>query len=110
MPINIEHEEVRTADVEFGGETAAVLFYPRRVTKAYYDELDNGDGDAIDRLIASLVVLIKDWEVIGADGQPLPVTVETLRRLPIDFLSAVSAAIREARVPNPKSRTPSTSG
>ena len=49
--------------------------------------------------VASLIV---NWDVLGDDGQPLPVTPALLEQLPLSFINAVVSAMLMDGLPNPR--------
>ena len=99
MGINIAkaQEETRTVTVEYGGESADVVFYPRRLTPSLLRSVKGGED--VDSVITVLARFVASWDVLGADGQPLPPTAEVMSEFPLDFLSAVLEATMQKTVP-----------
>lgn len=47
--------------------------------------------------------MVADWDVLGEDGKPIPVTPSVIRDLPLDFVYEMFGAIMRANSPNAKS-------
>jgi hypothetical protein len=87
----------RSCVVTFDGETAEVHYRPSAYTPRLEGDfarvLQNGTpGNAIASLLAGVLL---SWDVLGADGQALDVTVETMVEMPTRFLSTVMEQITE---------------
>lgn len=99
MPIRLSDlkKDQRTCTVEFGEESAEVVYRP----SAYTAELETGIQEATERnmpgkLLATILeAMISHWAVIGEDGQELAPTAENLSKLPIEFLAEVVRVITE---------------
>lgn len=52
--------------------------------------------------LSTLAGLLVAWDVLDDDGQPLPVTVEWLEKMPTSFINAVSTAMLMDGLPNPR--------
>jgi|SRR5215217_1744605 len=94
MPFSIKKvkEETRAATFEVGGQTGSITFYPKRFTKSLLNTA-TAAGDNIDQLIAILVPLIADWDVVDDDGKPYPITSEALSEFPLEVLKVIQQAI-----------------
>lgn len=68
-------------------------------------EQQNGEA-----LVAFLTPLLLSWDLLGEDGQPLPVTAEILQTLPLAFLARLVEAIGADIAPNPTSVAASAGG
>lgn len=109
MPISLAKVRDRTvkaslvleSEALFGDEkpTLVVEYRPSVLTPAFESELrqygENSDGWA--KLVSKLV---SSWDFLGEDGQPVPLTFESLREVPGPFLTVVVAAIRGHLSPN----------
>ena len=63
--------------------------------------LEEGDRRGATRMMATvLVTLIKGWDIIGDDGEMLPISEATLLALPARLLPEMSNAVREVLAPN----------
>jgi hypothetical protein len=58
--------------------------------------------DGFGSFAEAVVALVAKWDVLGEDGAPIPITQETMVRLPRDFVYAIWAAIMAAYAPNRK--------
>jgi hypothetical protein len=94
MPFSIKKvkEETRSATFEVGDQTGEVSFYPKRFTKSLLNQAAES-GDNIDQLIAILVPLIASWDVVDDDGNPYPITPESLAEFPLEVLRVIQEAI-----------------
>jgi hypothetical protein len=93
----------RTLKISLGeGETLVVTYRPGAITPATHDvTMDLVEQQRQPAALAkSLALVIIDWDLIGDDDQPYPVTEEALRALPMSFLSDVFQAIQEDLSPN----------
>lgn len=61
-------------------------------------------------LAESLVTLLKDWDVLGEDGETLPIDLETLRGLPGELLTLIQTEINADMNPKPDERKNSGAG
>lgn len=68
---------------------------------------EDRNGEA---LVTFLQPLLLSWDLLGEDGQPLPITEETLQTLPLAFLAQLVEAIGADTAPNPTSVATSAGG
>ena len=69
-------------------------------------ERDRWWQDALAESLGYLDVLAKllvSWDVLGDDGQPLPVSTQMLEQFPLSFINAIVGAILTDGLPNPQS-------
>jgi hypothetical protein len=98
--------KVRNLAVDVGdGAVVNVVYKPHEMT--LQDELlISNTEDAEDRvtlIIGLLARVVVNWDILGDDEKPLPVTVKTLGLLPSSVLLCIQAAIREDSGPKVKS-------
>lgn len=115
MPdLNALLTDVAEVDVRFGSETVHVVFHPN--ASVSLDELadariaeEDGDVDAVADATAEMAVrLIKSWDLtIG--GEPLPVDLSSVRKIPVGILQKILVACREASQPGNRGGTPRNS-
>jgi hypothetical protein len=118
-PLNLSALLRRSAriEVEYAGETFGVEYLPHAITTDVYLELEAATASettAVEVLGVLLAKLVASWE-IEMDGQPLPVSADSMRLFPIAMLAEVSTAImRHVADPNlaapAANSTPSSSG
>jgi len=93
----------RTVKVEFFGESCDVTYALGAITTEMQDEIrlatETGDESF---LIAQFRHIVTGWDVLGEDGEPLPLTEEALRPLPIPFLASVLEQVVTDRGNSPK--------
>lgn len=112
MPIKLSdlQNQTRALAFGFGGETVNLVYWPHRITPdlmARFGVLTNAEV---------AVVVVAEWDVLGDDGRPLPVTAEVCRILPSEFLREVvkevvedSAAPKASKPRSPDGSTPAAS-
>lgn len=99
MPISLSElmQDKRSCEVKIGDETAQVVYRPSAYTPIVEDALQTAiegrrPGTGMAEYLAAIII---SWEVIGDDGEEVPITKESLSSLPSRFLSEVSAAITD---------------
>jgi hypothetical protein len=120
MPFSLSdlNKKTRTVTVEYLGESAQVVYRPNNMTlraqivagsltmMARGGELGGqtiGEATAaFSDLASSLVDLIVSWDILSEDGDPLPVTRDTVKALPLNLTVAIFSAIMNDTAPNPK--------
>lgn len=114
MPIRISdlRKETRPASFEWEGETVNLKYRPGAVTAQMQMSAagiatvgDNAEMvvEYVGGYIEAMALLVAEWDVLGEDGKPLPITVETMETLTLPFLFAMFGAIMGAYNPNGKS-------
>lgn len=110
MPITLDdlRRDERICTVEFAGSTAEITYKPQgytpEVEDAFQKALENRrSSNGLAQFVAALVIR---WDVLGDDGEPYPLDLESLCKLPSRFLTAVTETlnrdIREASDENRK--------
>ena len=103
MPIEIGHlvSKRKPLKIEWAGETVNIVYRPYSLSIGQ-EIRDALTGDDRHYLIEEMRRLLVEWD-ITEDGQPVPIDEESLERLPLEFLNAVSRAILDEMYPNRKS-------
>lgn len=103
MPIRIYqiNEETRTCQVIYGDEVGHIeyklaAYTPELEDRVQTDIESNRPSGAMAEALAGLLV---SWDVLGDDGDPLPIDRPTLRSLPARFLTAIFEAIKADQEP-----------
>lgn len=123
MPLDLAQLLARkaTVTVDYAGETVAVDYRPHALTaevqarlQAASDAAAEDATGALEALLDVLPMLVDGWDVTEG-GVTLPVDRATLRRVPLQFLGAIAAAVtQEIADPNRPATTaaptPSSSG
>lgn len=52
--------------------------------------------------LGAIAGLLVEWDVLDEAGDPLPITVEWLERLPMSFINAIAGAMLTDGLPNPQ--------
>jgi hypothetical protein len=102
MPVDLKKilSQEATTRVPLGDVEITIVYNAAALTPRLYQELKQADD--IDGLAPLLSHLLIRWDVMDGE-KPYPTTVEALSELPIVVLTAVTGAILEGLVPNPKS-------
>lgn len=81
-----------------GGDQTQVVRLTVRVGKWSWYELKHYSGGTLtpEDSLSFLADLIAEWDITDDQGQPLPVTVETMEQLPIWVIEQLMAGIRSA--------------
>lgn len=113
MPISISALTAnrRTLDIDFSGETLRVTYRPAAINAAQEArELeDKADGKHVLSVIRTITETVVSWDLMGDDGQPLPLTEDALMPLGIDILSTITTALVRDALPN-RTTAPSSNG
>jgi hypothetical protein len=138
MPISLRKLAGTTAQTsfEYAGETVNLTYYSDRYTPALvgdlmalaamggidpnelalmeagasrFQEIVGWTPKALSAIIDALVTLVAAWDVEGDDGEPYPITHESLSVLPFTFLTEVLTAVQAATSAMPPGKAPATS-
>jgi hypothetical protein len=118
MPISLANlaADTATARVDYGAAgDINIVFHPNRITEqtlaAYAIVRDKNNEDMVAN-VAALRALILDlaesWDLFGKDGQPVPLTNDGLRTVPIMVLADVMAAMFQGSRLGESNGTPSS--
>ena len=114
MPIKIGDlsKEVREISFVFADETVNLSYKVGKYTGEAELRLSEAQTDKqpVNGLVNLLDGMLVSWDVLEDDGKPMPVTVENLRRLPVNFLAEVANTITEDMRPNAVTASPSKGG
>jgi len=119
MPIKFSDlsKEVRSTSIDVDGEPLAIVYRPKamsakaqilggRLIKLAEDSKNKVPVDAkevfqaIDDLVGVLKDLLVSWDLVGEDGERIPVTREWIERLPMEMLADIFRAVSEGQGPN----------
>ncbi|AZF90301.1 MAG: hypothetical protein BPHS0_15 [Phage 5P_3] len=113
MPLRLSSlkKSLRTITMEWDDNTLNVTYRLGEVTPERADRLAAmfEESRAEDRsnaeIWADILAVVESWDILGDDGNPLPVTAETLAQIPITILRGIAEEITEdARPMKKKSR------
>ena len=112
-------KETRTATFEYDGETCTIEYRPAAFTAKMQISamgmtlLGREGSDDIEKarhILETLgdytearTQLIASWDILDENGQALPVTVEIMQALPLQFVYAMFNAVMKTNNPNAKS-------
>lgn len=103
MPLNLANikNDKRTVTINYFGEECQVTYKPSVLTPTVEDELRAAEDTGA--LIETLCDMITAWEVVGENGEPLPIAPEVMGGLPNALLGAIMQGCREDMIPKAKS-------
>ncbi|MBI4496315.1 MAG: hypothetical protein HY689_00215 [Chloroflexi bacterium] len=85
----------RTISIPVGGDTLTVTYLPETITPAMEDRMhamaEDQRGAAI--LVEFVISCVTAWDLLGDDGEMLPIIREAMAPLPVSFLADVVRAI-----------------
>jgi hypothetical protein len=79
-----------------GEDSINLVYYPNKLTTAAVNQFDQG----LDGMNQTLSEIIKSWDVTDDDGNPYPITPDSLQALGIGVVRLVGMAIVEDLRPN----------
>lgn len=133
MPLKLADlgKTTRDATFTYEGSTVHLKYRPSALTarvqmssaslvtlgREFAGSEDDPDDVKRDRLISAaesvlealgdytevLSTMVAEWDVLGEDGKPIPISAEVIRDLPLDFVYEMFGAIMKANNPNAKS-------
>jgi hypothetical protein len=106
MPISIKDlaKETRDLAVTLGDQTLTVTYKPRYHTLALEEELTALPGTAAFNA-AVFCRMVVAWDLVDAQGKPVPITVEAIRDMgiPSQVISlAIDAIVEDMRPKEPR--------
>jgi len=92
----------RTVAVEFDGEIINITYTTGKLTPAVEARLNdaNENNRPASGVADELANIITGWDILGDDGEPVPITAELLHEFPTRFLLACVQAIGADNHPN----------
>jgi len=104
MPVRVGNlvRDRRTVTMPIGDESLTITYQPSGITPDTEDKLREYAADQRGgaMLVALLVDCLVEWDLLDDRGKPLPITADSLRKLPTIFLAQVAQAITEDMRPN----------
>jgi hypothetical protein len=102
----------REIAVDVQGEVLNVVYRPSSITPesqdVFYERIEkNRTGTALAEILSQRLV---SWDLVGNDGEVIDVSVESLRKIPVDVLAFVSNAVITDMEANPEDRKNSGGG
>lgn len=101
MPIILNLLPLRETTLDFGQAGTLTLRYrpPRgaEVARALTlaQQSDERPAEAFEALVDMIVDRVVQWDIVDDNGEPLPVTRETLLLLPVDWIVRIANALQE---------------
>lgn len=111
MRLSEIYSQVKTITVPVGTGTLQVTYRPQAITPEMVDRMNDTRGATPGEAIATCVVdLVSSWDLTSDDGKPYPITLESVRQLPIAFLAEITKAVTADITPNAQRRNSSNGG
>lgn len=113
-------EGVVDLPLKLGDDDLLIKYHPGKMTQsmrtnlfrgaaAFVDDNERGVDGAWRRYFEAVASVLVWWDVLGDDGEPLPISAETLADLPLGFIeSLISEVAKDSRV-NPQIKAISAS-
>jgi len=97
-------ESSRTVKIRFGDDVLRCDVYPDKLTNDVMDRYRDAQEDPkdYDEMAAAFGEVVSGWDLLGDDGNPLPIDGETFRVISIRVLNHIWAEIVEAVTPKSK--------
>lgn len=122
MTLSSMKTKVATATVTWQDETVDIGFFPGALTPAYLEMLQESareakaagtkapeEGVKARSQFEDLVLpILAWWDVLDEEGERLPVTTDTIREMPLSFLTATVTATQASM--RPPARAGSSAG
>lgn len=104
MPIKLADltKATRTVVADYDGLTVNITYAPGKLTPAVEARLNdaNENNRPASGVADELANIITGWDILGDDGEPVPITAELLHEFPTRFLLACVQAIGSDARPN----------
>lgn len=114
MPIRLSEltSDERTIAVEIGEELLTVTYRPGGYTPEVEDAMrsQNEKNRPGNGLAAALSRLVMEWDLTEDNGEAVEISLERLRKLPVEFLTRVTNAITTDMRPRRDERKNSEGG
>lgn len=102
MAVKMSEMKSRTKvlQVTWDGETVDVSYFPNVVTPELLEQVDDAaKRDNLDILGVMLEPVLDWWDILLDDDTRMPTDADTIKRVPMSFLSKLQDAITEAQRP-----------
>ena len=104
MPLSLSalRDNKKSVRIRSGSESLIVWIYPDRLTHDVMDryrEAAEEEPRDYDAMAAAFGEFVDGWDLLGDDEQPLAITGETFRVLPVRVINHIWAELTEAVTP-----------
>lgn len=89
----VQERKPRTFTANLAEGPLSVTYVQQGISPKFLRELDSVQSH--DQLVATIVEVVDEWDLLDDDDQPLPTTIEVVEVQPADFLARVLHAIGE---------------
>jgi hypothetical protein len=82
----------KKVEVSFDEDVVTVTYNPNYVTVDYLHELRGIGGEEdqnLDSILTPFLSVITDWDLQNDDGTVIPITIESLRTVPLNILNGI---------------------
>src|SRR5690554_5203958 len=96
----------RTIRIYIGSEVLRCEVYPDRLTNEVMDRYRDAQDDPkdYDAMAAAFAEVVESWDLLGDDGEPMPINGDTFRAISIRILNHIWAELVEAVTPKSRKR------
>ena len=101
-PLQAANAETATATIPFDGDTVTVVYRRRLALTAGVELWEAPNTAKLSTLREVIERIIVSWDVLDLDGAPMAITAINLRRLPLEFLSAIAEGVFDEVRPSEK--------
>jgi hypothetical protein len=101
MPLVLGNLPLRETTIDFGQAGTLTLRYRpptgAEVAQALVlaQQSDEHPAQAFDTLVDMIVSKVVEWDIVDGNGEPLPVSRETLLLLPVDWIMRIANVLQE---------------
>lgn len=101
VALNNMKARTKVLTVEWDGEAVDVSYFPNAVTPALLESvMDAAEKEDMSILGTMLEPILDWWDITENDGGPrVPTDAETIRNIPMSFLTKLQKTIQEAQNP-----------
>ena len=108
MPISLSslRDERKQVRVRFGGESLMIWIYPDRLTNDVMDRYREAQEEPrdYDEMAAAFGEVVDEWDLLGENGEPMPIDGATFRDISLRILNHIWAELVEAVTPKSRKK------
>lgn len=107
ISLSVLRDEKRSIRIQFGADVLRCEVYPDRLTNEVMDRYRDAQDDPkdYDEMSAAFGEFVASWNVLGDDGEPLPINGETFAsKISLRVLNHIWSELVEAITPKSRKR------
>jgi hypothetical protein len=99
MPVRLSElvNDLRWIEIPIGNEALNIAYRPNGVNIEVVSSLETLTDGNIEALCPVLVALIAEWDLLDDDGIMIPLTVPSVRTVPLPILELITQGIMDSR-------------